>query len=310
MEFKVIVANTGEDSIGIIDLQDNYITKLIPIKYLIKEEEILNIYLDTYHIGPYALCLSSNKEDIYLTNVYDNSIYKINIASRKIVDMLPVGKFPICVEVYEELILVLCSDSNSVSVIDEEKFKLIENITVGEKPGDIEIDRSNNKIYIANNNGYSIDVIDLNSNVIESIKLNKNPIKILIEEELMYILSIINNGVLNSSNISILNLKSNIIIKSINIDGLYNNMFKPFGYEIVYITSFENGCIFKIDLHTGKIILKKHIDGMPNKITKYGNDKLLISNNSKNWITIFDILQDKILNNIKVGIEPNDLIII
>ena len=309
MEFKVIVANTGEDSIGIIDLQDNYNMRLIPIKHLIKEEDKLNIYLDTYHIGPYGLCLSSNKEKIYLSNIYDNSIYKIDIKNMEVEDFLPVGKFPVCVKVYEKLVYVLCSDSNSVSIIDEESFNLIENITVGEKPGDIEIDKLTKKIYIVNNNGYSLDIIDLNKNSIDRIKLNKNPIKIQIDNNLIYILSSINNGVLNISNISIMNITDNAIIKSINIDGIYNNMYKPFGKEMVYITSLENGYIFKIDLNTGKTIAKRHIDGMPNKIIYFEN-KILISNISKNCITIFDIFEDKILKHIKVGIEPNDLIII
>ncbi|WP_159436052.1 YncE family protein [Anaerosalibacter sp. Marseille-P3206] len=310
MELKVIVANTGEDSIGIIDLKNNYITEQIPIKSLIKEDNNLNIYLDTYHIGPYALCLSSNKEKIYLSNIYDNSIYKIDISTMKIEDLIPVGKFPVCVEVYEELIYVLCSDSNSISIIDENSFKLIGNIALGEKPGDIEIDRLSQKIYIANSNGYSIDVIDLKKDSINSIKLNKNPIKIQIEKDLMYILSNINNGVLNCSNISVMKLTDNTIIKSIDMNGIYNNMIKPFGKELLYITSFENGYIFKMDLYTGNIIIKRFIDGMPNKIIYFENNKLLISNISKDCVTIFDTIGDKVVTNIKVGNEPNGLILI
>lgn len=309
MKFKLLVANTGEGSIGIIDLKNNYDTKLIPIKCLIKEKDKSNIYLDTYHIGPYGLCLSSNKGNIYLSNVYDNSIYKINISCKKIIDFIPVGKFPICLDVYNGSIFVLCSDSNSVSIIDESNFKLIENITVGEKPVDFEIDKLNKKIYIANNNGQSIDVIDINSNIISRIKLNKNPIKIQIEKDLMYVLSNVNNGVLNISNISIINVVNNSIIKSIDIEGIYNNMYKPHGIDFVYITSFESGCIFKIDLHSSKTILKKHLKGMPNKIAILGNN-LYITNISQNCITIFNIKEDKMLKNIKVGIEPNDLIII
>lgn len=306
----IIVANTGEDSITIVDLSNSNKTKTIPLTALINKDDKLNIYLDTYHIGPYDLCISSNKKNIYLTNVYDNSLFKISMDSMKIEDVLPVGKFPIGVEACGGLIFVISSDSNCVSIIDEESFKNIENISLGEKPIDVVIDKNNEKAYVANGNGYSVDVIDIKKDTLETIKLNKNPIKIQIENNLLYVLSNINNGVLNCSDVSVLDIESNVVKNVISLKGNYNNMVKPVGKEFVYITSQENGYIYKIDLCTFSVSAKKKLDGMPSKILMLGEHLFLISNISKNCIIIFDTKSDKILEYIKVGKEPNGLVMI
>lgn len=309
MEWKVVVANTGEDSIGIIDLQKKYACEIISIISFFKKENDLNIYLDNYQLGPYDLCLSSYKDKIYLANAYDNSIFKIDIYNKKIDDILAVGRFPSCVRVYDELIFVSNSDSNSVSIIDEKSFKLIENIQVGENPEDIEIDRISKKIYIANNNGHSISVIDLKKDNIEKIKLDKNPIRICLEDESIYMLSRFNNGTLNNSNFSVLNIKDFNIVKSIDIKGIFNNMIKINNKDIVYITSLENGYLNKIDIKNGKIVSNKYIGGMPNKMLWIAPNILFITNISQKNITIFDTIEGKIIKNLEVGSEPNGLII-
>ncbi|SHH90646.1 YncE family protein [Sporanaerobacter acetigenes] len=309
MEWKVIVANTGEDSIGIIDLQKKLKCEIVSIISLFKRENNLNIYLDSYQLGPYDLCVGSYRDKIYLTNAYDNSIFKIDINNKKIDDRLAVGRFPSCIRVYNELIFVSNSDSNSISIVDEKSFKLIENIPVGENPEDIEIDRLSKKIYVANNNGHSINIIDLKKDSVEKIKLDKNPVKIYLEDESMYMLSRFNNGILNNSNISVLDIKDFSIVKSINIKGTFNNMLKINNKDIVYITSLEDGYLHKIDIKDDKIVSKKYIGGMPNKMLWIGPNILFIVNIFQNHITIFDIVENKIIKNIEVGLEPNGLII-
>lgn len=309
MEWKVIVVNTGEDSIGIIDLQKKLKCEIVSIISLFKRENNINIYLDSYQLGPYDLCVGSYRDKIYLTNAYDNSIFKIDINNKKIDDRLAVGRFPSCIRVYNELIFVSNSDSNSISIVDEKSFKLIENIPVGENPEDIEIDRLSKKIYVANNNGHSINIIDLKKDSVEKIKLDKNPVKICLEDESMYMLSRFNNGILNNSNISVLDIKDFSIVKSINIKGTFNNMLKINNKDIVYITSLEDGYLHKIDIKDDKIVSKKYIGGMPNKMLWIAPNILFIANISQNHITIFDIVENKIIKNIEVGLEPNGLII-
>ncbi len=58
----------------------------------------------------------------------------------------------------------------------------------------MEIDELNRKLYIANSNSRSISRIDLNTKEILNISLENHPLKIILEEGQIYILSIINDS--------------------------------------------------------------------------------------------------------------------
>lgn len=305
---KVIVANTGDDSLTFIDLSDKSNLKKLNLK---DPASYIGNNFAKFHgcfIGPYDLEYSG-KEYIYCTNVYDNSVLKIEKESRKVVDIIPVGKYPSCIKYFDKRLYIINSDSNSISIVDEENFTLIENIQVGEKPVDLEIDRENKKLYVANGNSYSIDVIDLNGEGRNLIKLVNNPVKIIIDDSQMYILSNVNNGTLNSSNISILDLNNYKERTISNLEGIFNNMIKINGSEIIFITNMDNGCLYRMDIKRNNLLSKTHLKGMPNKLEWNGKNILFISNVFTNMLTVFDIETNNVIDNIEVGKEPNGILI-
>lgn len=293
---KIVVANTGEDSLSIIDIKNNYKTD--------------KIYFDSFLIGPYGIYTNYKMDKIYITNSYNNSVSKVNLVNNKIVDLVSVGSCPTCIKGYNNLILISNSDSNSISIINEYCFKLIENISVGEKPNDIEIDKATGKVYVANSNGHSIEVIDLEKNTIERISLKSNPVKIQLEKNFLYILSIKNEGFYNMSNISILDLNNNNIIKTLDLKGIFNYMIKLKGKNIIFVSDIEKGYLYKVDIKKGIIIAKIYIGGMPNKILSSRDNILYIANISKNIISKVNYKDRKVIKTINVGSEPNDLIFI
>ncbi|MCR2045333.1 hypothetical protein NSA23_14615 [Anaerosalibacter massiliensis] len=309
MEWKVVVANTGEDSITFIDLKRNYKKENISLLSLLNRKENMNLYLDSQPIGPWDLVKGSIENKIYLANAYNNSIFKLDINKMEIEDVLVVGKYPTTIKYYNGFVFVLNEDSNSISIVDEKKFRLIENISVGDRPKDMEIYRPSEKIFVANNNSYSIDIIDIINNKNKRIKLSNNPIKLCLEKKYMYILSYSNGGFSDYSNISVFSLESLKIVKSLDIEGIFSNMVKIKG-DIFFLTSLQDGHMYKMDLGNNKIIKKIYLDGMPNKIFWDGNKLLFITNISKDILTIFNISNNKIIKNIKVGSEPNGIVLI
>ncbi|HSH36543.1 YncE family protein, partial [Schnuerera sp.] len=156
---KVLVANTGDDTLTFINLENNK-REVLDLKEIIRLNNRKTIRLEGSFIGPYDIVI--NKEGyVYCTNVYDNSIFKIDLKKKKIVEILAVGSYPTCIKYFNKCLFITNTDSNSISIIDEEKFSLIENIPVGEKPTDIEVDKKNMNLYVVNSNGYSIDLISL-----------------------------------------------------------------------------------------------------------------------------------------------------
>lgn len=293
---KIIVANTGEDSLSIIDTKNDY--------------KIEKIYFNSFPLGPYGIYANHKMDKIYTTNSYNNSVSKINLAKNKVVDLLAVGSCPTCIKGYNDLILISNSDSNSISIINEYYFKLMENISVGEKPNDIEIDKGTGKIYVANSNGHSIEVIDLEKNNIERISLKSNPIKIQLEKDFLYILSIKNEKYYNKSNLLILDLKSHKIIKTLDLIGIFNYMIKLKNKSIIFLSNIENGYLYIINIEKGKIIDKIYIGGMPNRILSNENNFLYITNINKNILSKVNYKERKVIKTINVGIEPNDLVFI
>lgn len=297
---KVIVANTGDDSLTIVNLNKNFETECTKIPALDAVD----------YIGPYQLTTGGEEGKLYLVNSYCDMVFKFNIDTKVVEDMVIVGSFPTSIKYFNGMFIVSNSDSNSISIIDENSFKLIENVSVGERPCDIEIDSQYEKIFVANCNDYSISIIDLKNANDDQIKLDKTPIKLHIESGYIYILSYVNNGLLNTSNITTLSLDNMNVIQSIDLNGLYNNMVKIRNKETILFSNCEDGCIYEFNTKLEKVTKKIFSGGMPSNMLLKGENILFISNILDNSVLIIDIENEKVIKNIKVGLEPNGLILI
>lgn len=307
---KIVVANTRDDSLTFIELENWTKIEKWNLKDSIKFNK--NINMQSIYLGPYELECDM-EGNLYCTNVYDNSILKIDLERKEIVDLLAVGKYPTCIKYFENKLFVANTDSNSISIVDVKDFLLVENIQVGEKPLDIEIDKENKMMYIANFSGQSIDIIDLKNYEKITIKLKDTPVKMTIYNGKLLILSNINNGSLNKSNISNISLIDLKDYRKENIKsfgGIFSNMLKLKGREIVFTTNMDNGYLYKIDIERRNLLSKTYLSGMPNKLEWDGNNLLFITNISKNFLTIFDINSNKVLDNIEVGNEPNSVFLL
>ncbi len=305
LENKLVVANTGSDSISIINIDTYSLSDTIFLCELTKVKE--KTTSNGPFIGPHHICFN-NDNIIYSANSYNNSVYKINIESKKIEDMVYVGSFPSHLVLHNGYIYVTNSDSNSISIIEEKGFNIIENISVGERPHDIKLNKTNNKLYISNNSGYSIDMIDLNLNTQNRIRLKYNPVHIVVEDDTIFVLSPPSNGMIDSKLI-LYSLKEQKVFKEINVQGVIVDLVTLEDKKTAYVTNVEDGNLYEIDLLQCKIKSVHFIGGMPNNIIRI-NDEFYISDALNNRIAIFNYKQGRIINSINVGIEPNGLIII
>ncbi|HHV39554.1 MAG TPA: hypothetical protein GXX70_08725 [Tepidimicrobium sp.] len=298
---RAVVANTGDDTLSFIDLTAR---KVFDVMDLGKKNSVRD---DMGFIGPYDI-LYGNDGYLYCTNVYDNSIFKIDLKNKQIEDLLYVGRFPTCIESYLDNIIVLNSDSNSISIIDKKTFALVEGITVGEKPVDMEVDREQIELYIVNSNSRSISIVDLIGSKRKLIRLEYSPIKIILEDEYIYILSIIDNGRDNMSNISIMDRRRYRIQESMDFDGIFNSMLKINSGELVFITGISDGYLYRMDMRKCSMLSKTYLEGMPNRLEWDGANILLITNLSTDRLILFDIVANKIIDSIKVGKGPSGVL--
>lgn len=306
MNNKILIANTGEDSLTLIDLKNGFKTKTIFLSELIKENDEIQ---KNDHLGPFNMEQSKDGH-IIITNSYDNSIIKIDLENIKLLKYIKVGRNPTVVRRFEEKIFVANTDSNSMSVLDDESFTLIEDISVGEKPTDIQIDKENSKLFVANGNCYTINVLDLNTEKMSSITIGTQPLKIIIEGEKIFVLSYINNGVTNFSNLSELGIENHQIKMSIDLRGIFDNIIKIKLNNIFYLSNVEDGYIYRVLTDKNINISKIYLGGMPSTMKWDGKNKIYITNIFNNELSVIDILTNQIITTLKVGKEPNGILLL
>ena len=314
MEYeKILVADTLEDKLILINLESFKIEKTIDLWRLIADDKIHD-KLESDRLGIYDLN-KSKLNNLYITNCHDNSVMKIDLDREKILGILKIGKNPTCLSSCDGKVYIANSDSNTISVIDERDFTLIEDISVGERPTDIEIDEENGRIFVANGNCDTISVIDLKNKKIESIKINMHPIKLIYEDERLFVLSYINKANKDYTNLSEIEIESSKIKCSIDLIGIFTDFTKIKNKRIYYLTNIEDGNIYKLlirrVLGEEKIEkMKLNLGGMPNKIVFDGKSTLYICNISSGELVSLYEKDKKIKNKIRVGKEPNGLLLL
>ena len=143
--------------------------------------------------GPFAIELNQDATLAVVVNRNGNSVSIVNLADNLIKNTIAVGTFPTSVAINPTTNQAVVTNfgSDNVSVIDIGSATVVATITVGKadtsnpnfryNPRDVAIDTTNNIAIVANLNGNSVSLIDLNSNsliVTEPIPVGTNPISV------------------------------------------------------------------------------------------------------------------------------------
>lgn len=299
MKYKrIFTANTGDDTLNIIDCSN---------KINIEQIELNKLSLKEKRIGP--LKVIRDNGNLLLINSLDDSLFKINIKEKTLLKSIKMGRYPIDIILYKEKIYVLNSDSSSLFIIDREKLILLESISIGGKLTDIEIDKRNEIIYIGNWDRELILKYNIKTNRIEEEKYKFKPIKMVVEERYMFILSFINDNYVNYCRLSKLDLNNDKIINHVEIKGFFFDFVKIYGKEKFHLVDGESSSIYELDYKNRIILQSKYIGGLPNKII-FDKDSLYVNDLINNMITILDINNYKIKDKIRVGKEPQGIFLL
>lgn len=303
---KLITANIGDDSISLIDIESPRNITNVFLKELKYKNGSFIANLIRKKMGPLDLVMDENSNLIIL-NSYDESVIRVDINNGYFEKIANTGKNPVCIKIFNGKIYVLNCDSNSLSIIDEMTKELFEEIYLGEKPTDLQIDKIENKLFIANSNRNNITVLNLHDYSIENIKLNSQPIKIIIGKEDIFVLSYLNNGVINFSELSIIN-KDTKKITNVSIKGIFIDIIN-LGEDVFLLTNPEDGYLYKLKNHD----LKKYIflSGMPNTMAMdYDRNYLYVTDLLNNYVLFIDLKKSMITDKIRVGKDPQSIILL
>ncbi|MSO21918.1 MAG: YncE family protein [Acidobacteria bacterium] len=176
--------------------------------------------------GPYAVELNQDSTLALVVNRNSNTVLIVNLADNSIKNTITVGTFPTSVAInpITNQAVVTNFGSDNISVIDIGSATVVATIAVGKpdasnptfrfSPRDVAIDTANNIAIVANLNGNSVSLIDLNSNsliVAEPIKVGSNPISVAYYREKN--IALIANY--QSDNVSVIDMRNRARIRDI-----------------------------------------------------------------------------------------------
>lgn len=306
---KIISTSFKEDTLDIRFIDENARKENIKLVDLFKKSKIKDLHEIGDKLGPIDLCFDEYGI-LLLVNSNDDSIFKIDLENKVLINMAKVGRHPVNVKVYKDKIYILNSDSNAISVLDNKEFKLIENINIGENPIDMLIDKLRDNIYTLNLQDFTINIISLREKSNRQIDLKGQPRKIILENHSIFILTNSIEDWIEYSEIKEFRTSDNKLIKVHNIRGVFYNFVKLTGQGIFYLINYNDGYLYKFNSINNVLEKYIYIGGISSKIICIDPKRLYINNLLKNEIISINTLERKIKSRIKVGKDPQGFILL
>jgi YVTN family beta-propeller protein len=230
------VANSFDDSISVISVQNNTKIKDIPVGK-----------------GPNSIADTSGK--VYVANTGSNTVSVISVQNNTKIKDIPVGKGPYNIAIPfldTKYVYVTNNDSNTVSVISVQNNTKIKDIPVGKGPKDIAIPFLDTKyVYVANTGSNTVSVISVQNNTkIKDIPVGKGPKDIAVVSSKVYVA---NTG---SNTVSVISVKNNTKIKDIPVGNWPIFVANYVEGKTIYVANAGSDGISVIDDVTDKVAAK------------------------------------------------------
>ena len=280
----------------------NYLSKSISILSYPTFELEKEIELEE-DIHPHQFCVDSKKNLMYILGTTDGRLYILDLTTNKIVDNISIGGNLSQTALVNGELFISNEDSNSIYILDQETANPIGMIGVDDMPHSFDVDEVTNKLYVSCIN--SIVCIDtINKCVDNRIDTEFKAWHINVDKEKKEIYTSTLDGklvILSEENMEVTNIVEDFLLPTqICFNYTYGKVFvADIGYQNIII----------LDYNTGKQIGCIEIDGVPKGIEISKDDKLLlISDTQKNSIKVYDVLENKLIKEVKVGKEPTTIL--
>ncbi len=262
------VANYGEDSISVVNIDSNTVVRKIDVG-----DEPQSVVVDAA-----SGLLLVGCDGIPAVQIYDLQGYHL-------VGSVSTGTGPIRIATHsaQKLAYAVAQGSSKMEVISLSSRKLIETVDVGAHPRVIGVDERDQIAYIGHWGSNKISVIDLNSqSKLSDLKVGTNPnsIEIAAEARLAFVANY-GGGKDGGGTVSVIDLDTRSVKKSINVDPGPSRLAVDEGAGVVYLTCLYAGKVNVIDLSSLTVVDRF---GTARRPTGAGVD----SSTGKLYVTSFD----------------------
>jgi YVTN family beta-propeller protein len=159
-----IVFSADEKSLYASGGNDNWI-----LKYAIQDNKLVTA--DTIKLGkpwpikisPTGIALDDKKQTLYIVTKENNSLYVVDLKTKKILQQLPLGAegYTCMLSPDRNELYVSVWGGDKILVYDTNKNQFIDSVKVGDNPNDICLTRNGKYLFVANANDNTVSVIDI-----------------------------------------------------------------------------------------------------------------------------------------------------
>jgi YVTN family beta-propeller protein len=297
MQDKIIVTNTGDDSLSIID----------PLE--MKEQE--RIYLGN-GVGPSDVVVINNSTSALIVQSYANSLAYYDLLKKKMKKSFFVGSHPCCIVIDGKGLwaYIVNSDSDSVSIISKEKVRLAGQISVGFYPQGLDCHPNKPLMAVANMNSQDVWLLETEEYRVEKIiRINGYPCKVRFSRDGRYMFvtySQIEHP--EEGGIVIIDLKSASINYIAKINAMPSNMYETLDGHYLVIASTGVGGLEVIDIPKRRVMPIIQTNGMAHDVAADPHEKYMyVTNTDDQTVSVIDWNARKKVTDIAVGKEPNGI---
>jgi YVTN family beta-propeller protein len=238
---KVYIANSGSDSISVLDTITKEVTDTIFLglgigpeglaitpdgRFLISANRVSNnisiIDPDTYRIikhipvglSPLRVSVSPWGDWAFVTNSRSDNLMIVSLIAKQVVSSIALRPKPIGVRSSPggDEIFVSCHDSDIIQVVDSNLKEVVSSLRVNRGPIDIVLDRSRGRIYVANAKSNDVSILIESMNMKEAtISVGESPNALALDgtRRLLYV---VNKG---DGTVSIIDLGKERVVDTI-----------------------------------------------------------------------------------------------
>jgi YVTN family beta-propeller protein len=267
----VYVANSGSNTVSVIDGKTNTVTANIPV--------------GTY---PNDLYVNPSTNTVYVANRDDNTVSVIDGKTNTVTANIPVGERPWAVSVNPSTNMAYVANfyGDTVSVIDGKTNTVTANITVGKSPSDLSVNPSTNIAYVSNYDDKDVSVIDGKTNHIKAtIKVGTKPSAVSVNPSTntVYVANQDNNTV------SVIDGKTNTVTANITVGKRPNDLSVNPSTNTVYVANPDDSTVSVINGKTNHVTATITVGKNPNAISvNPSTDVAYVANRGDNTVSVIN----------------------
>ena len=156
-------ANSGSDTVGVIDVARNSLQSLIPVGHT-----------------PVALAEAPDGSTLYSINRGDGTVSVITTVSQSVATTIPVGGSPVAAVMNSDgkTLYVINQGSNTVSAINVSSSAVVATVATGAAPRFAIFDSHRRQLYVANTGSNTISVYDadVSLSLVKTVTVGAGPV--------------------------------------------------------------------------------------------------------------------------------------